>query len=174
MKCLTSVAVIVFQFFIVVTVYADGRNPGDMELNIWGVSYHPKSAPARHTFNQVNPGIGLRRYFKNIRGVEVFGDVEFMNKNSTGGHLFQVGVGGQYPVLSLGHTDVLVGVAAGILSYENKWMGETYVVPGAYPFVGVRHKNVALTVGYVPPVSAGKGGGYSAYAAYFAYASVRF
>lgn len=163
---------ILLQFVFPVTIASAGeRTAKDWELNVWGLSHHLESAPQGRAFNEVNPGIGIRKYFDKMSGFEVFVDANFVSKNSTSGQTALAGIGGQYPVFSTQQADILLGAVVGAVSYENTWDRQTYVTPGAYPFVGARYKDVALTVGYIPGI---KVNGKATYEAIFGYASIRF
>ncbi len=130
-----------------------GSKEGKWEIDVWGLSHHLESPPRGRTWNQVNPGVGLRRYFPTRSCLEVFGEADWMARNSTGGSLTQVGVGIQYPIFSIGRANLLVGGVAGGFVYQNKWEHQTYVDPGAYPFVAVKYERTTITMGYIPHVA---------------------
>src|SRR3989344_2613990 len=174
MKFCVSIVVALLNLFNLLAVEiatAEERLLGDWEITIWQLSKHLESPPEGRFFNEVNPGIGVRKYLAKKDGVEVFADANYISKNSTGGKAILAGIGGQYPVLSKGHTDLLIGGVAGVMQYENSWEQKMYVAPGAYPFVAPRYKDVTVTVGYVPHVSIKNK---SAYEALFMYVGVRF
>lgn len=169
MKLLMVVIAVVFQTVVMAgTAVAEEKN---WELVMWQGSKHFDAPPEGRSFNELNPGIGLRKYLTGAKGVEIFVDANYISKNSTGGEAVLAGIGGQCPIVSMGHADLLVGAAIGVMQYKNAWEHETYVTPGAYPFVGVRYKDVTLTVGYIPEVSTKNT---STYEAVFAYAGIRF
>ncbi len=131
-----------------------GSKEGKWEINVWGLSHHLESAPRGRVWNQVNPGVGLRRYINPTRNcLEIFGEVDWMARNSTGGSLTQMGVGVQYPIFSIGRATLLVGGVGGAFAYQNKWEHQTYVNPGAYPLIAVRYETTTMTMGYIPHVS---------------------
>lgn len=148
---------------------AEERLPEDWELTIWQLSRHLDDAPEGRSFVEVNPGIGIRKYISKKECWEIFGDANYIVKNSTGGKATLIGLGGQCSVLSTGYTELLLGGVAGVTRYENAWEQKTYVTPGAYPFVGVRHKDLTLTMGYIPSIKSK-----SVYETLFVYANIRF
>lgn len=150
---------------------AEGRSSGDFELTVWGLSKHLENPPSSRSFVEVNPGIGMREYITKRGCWEIFADANYISKNSTGGTAILAGVGGQCPVASAGRTEFLVGGVVGMARYENMWQGETSIIPGAYPFIGVRRKDITLTVGYIPHTQSGEK---IAYETLFAYASIKF
>ena len=172
MRSFCVIAVTLLQLLAVGIATADERLSGNWEVTVWQLSKHLESSPEGRFFNEVNPGVGIRKYFATTKsGVEVFADANYISKNSTGGKTILAGVGGQHPVLSKGHTDLLIGGVAGVMQYENSWEQKKYVSPGAYPFVGLRYKDVTVTMGYIPHVSIKNK---STYEALFVYASVKF
>jgi hypothetical protein len=128
------------------------RNPGDVELNIWGLSKHLESPPQGRQWNEFNPGIGVRMYFQSpikMDGLETFFTADYMLRNSTGGRLITAGVGAQYHMASVGETKLFVGIAGGVSNYQNKWEERNYTSLAGYPFVAVRYHDITVTGGYI-------------------------
>lgn len=171
MKSLTNLVFAVVAMVTAPVSMAATRHTGDLEMNVWGASYHLNAPPAGHVFNETNPGIGLRAYIATAREVEFFADADYIRKNSTTGTATLAGIGMQKVATKIGRSDILVGVVGGVMRYGNAWEGKTYLAPAAYPFVGVRHRDITLNVGYIPRVSFH---GMGTYAAVFGYASIRF
>lgn len=151
-----------FMISVLLLIYATNSNAedhqrknGDMELNLWGASYHLEKAPVFRTWNERNPGIGLRRYFGKISSAEMFLTADYIDKNSTGGSYMQAGVGIQFPVYRIREVSLLVGAVAGVGRYENSWQHQNHIFLGAYPFVAIRKNDITLSIGYIPKVRVG-------------------
>ena len=164
---------LLFQLFPTERVVAcDGRVPGDWEVTVWELSKHLERPPEGHVFVEVNPGVGLRRYFSRANCWEIFADANYISKNSTGGTAALVGVGAQRPFASIGEkTELLVGGVAGMTRYDNRWEKKVWFFPGAYPYIGVRHRDVSVVVGYIPHISMK---GEPVYETLFLYAGIKF
>lgn len=129
---------------------------GDFGLNVWQLSHHLEDAPYGEHFTEANPGLGVRYYVPtSIDRMEAFASVDYIWKNSTGGDLFTVGVGAQYPLTTVGSVEVLAGAAIGVSYYENQWERRSYVSPNGYPFIALRYGNATATLGYIPRVRSG-------------------
>ena len=171
----SSVFVLLISILFSPSAIADERNPGDIEVNVWGLSKHIESPPKGHKWNEINSGIGLRRYFQSpieVKSLETFITADSVIHNSTGGRLISGGVGAQYPVTSIGDAKILVGGAAGIFSYENRFTRKTHTGLGGYPFLALRYSDVitmTMTVGYIPKI---RMNGLETYPAVFLFISV--
>lgn len=143
----------------------------DLGLNVWQLSHHLEDAPYGEKFTEANPGLGVRYYFKRKDKLEAFGTVDYIWKNSTGGDLFSVGGGVQYPIARVGEIDVLAGVAIGVSYYENKWERSSYISPNGYPFIAFRYSKTTVNIGYIPKI---KSGGKHTYPTIFAYLSFEY
>jgi len=124
----------------------------DSEVILWGGSHHFQEAPNGRTWNECNPGIGFRVYFKPHSGVEPFVEADYIVKNSTGGSLALLGGGAQSTLARTGTLSVVAGFVAGFGRYENVWTKEHIMFPGGYPFVGLRQENTTVSLGYIPGV----------------------
>lgn len=136
-------------------VVAAERQPGHIEMNVWGVSKHLETAPYGEKWNETNPGVGMRAFFKNptrVKGLETFVTVDYVDRNSTGGHIIGAGIGAQYPIVSTLGADLLVGGVAGITRYRNRWEKITYTNPSGFPFLAIRLPFATTTFGYVPKI----------------------
>jgi hypothetical protein len=157
-KIFSIISTLLFLVAVAVPAYAADepeRNPGDVELNIWGLSKHLQGAPKGRQWNEFNPGVGARVYFHNptnIDGLETFVEADYMARNSTGGQFIMAGVGVQYPVGSISGVKFFVGASGGVSRYNNEWEGRTLTSLAGYPFIAARSRDVTVTLGYIPKV----------------------
>lgn len=124
----------------------------DRELLVWGASHHFDPAPQGYSWNEINPGFGLRVYAESCGPLECFAELDYIARNSKDGSFMILGAGVQYPLVTGRHGAFVVGVVGGIGRYENTWTNENVVLGGGYPFIGVRHKRSTLYIGYIPKI----------------------
>jgi len=145
----SAVVFFILLSFITFPAFAE-RSAGDVEMNLWGVSYHHKRPLRKENFHELNPGVGLRFYVPSpIEGFETFVTVDHIRKNTTGGKATQVGIGGLYPIGEYAGVQFLVGGVVGAVRYEDKWSGDTGIYPGGYPVLSVRYDRCTLTLGHI-------------------------
>lgn len=124
----------------------------DREFLVWGASHHFDPAPQGYSWNEINPGVGLRIYAESCGPVECFAELDYIVRNSKDGSFVVLGAGVQYPLIAGRHSAFVVGAVLGVGRYENTWTDEIATLVGGYPFVGVRHKRATLYFGYIPKV----------------------
>ena len=124
----------------------------EREFILWGASHHFDPAPGGYSWNEINPGVGLRVYAESCGPVQCFAELDYIVRNSKDGSFVVLGAGVQYPLVTGRHGAFVVGVLGGVGRYENTWTDEVLVLGGAYPFIGMQHKRSTLYVGYIPKV----------------------
>lgn len=129
---------------------AQETTKGDIAINVWGKSLHLGNPPPGRSFTETNLGIGLRYNISEMgTGGQFYTDANVF-RNSTGGLAVSWGAGYEHPLFAIGRSDVLCGITAGVLQYQNKWWDTVSVMFAGYPYLGLRRKNATLTIGYLP------------------------